>query len=76
MPYHVIVMLPDGRVACADWEEPVTKAMHSVNRALSSGRPGSPEDYAAIGAWLDSHEEESAKCRAGIARDGPFCGHL
>lgn len=76
MPSHVIVLLPDGRVACADWEEPVTREMHRVNRALSEGHPGPADAYQVIGEWLDGHEEESAKCRAGITRNGPFCGHL
>jgi hypothetical protein len=74
VPYHVIVALPDGRVACADYRAPIAKVMHRIHHAMTASRPGAAADYAAVAAWLDAHPEESARCRAGLAPGGD-CGH-
>jgi len=51
---HVVrVRLPDGRIAEADYREPVVKAMRRVLAARSNGRDGTAADYAPIAAWLD-----------------------
>lgn len=75
MTYHVIIALPDGRSACADYREPVAKPMHKVNRLLSEGKPGTPGDYALIAAWLDDHAADSDRCKAGLVPGGADCGH-
>ena len=75
MPYHVIIRLPDGRFACADYREPVARPMHKINRALSEFRPADPALYGTVAAWLDAHQEQSAACHAGLSAAGLPCGH-
>ena len=75
MPYHVVVRLPDGRAACADHREPVTRWMHRINQALGEQKPGALEDYEKVAAWLDVNAAQSARCHAGLAWHGPGCGH-
>lgn len=75
MPYHVVIRLPDGRFACADYRDPVARHMHKINGALSQGKPGRPALYDAVAAWLDAHREQSAACYAGLSPAGLPCGH-
>jgi hypothetical protein len=75
MPHHVSVRLPDGRVACADYREPAVRRMRAVNAALAGGRVPDLALYDPIVAWLDSHREQSAVCRAGLSPRGLPCGH-
>ena len=75
MPYHVVVRLPDGRLACADYREPAAAPMHKINAALSEGRSADPALYGAVAAWLDGHREQSAVCHAGLSPAGLPCGH-
>ena len=75
MPWHVFTDLPDGRVACADYREPVAQPMHKIHKATSQGKPADPALYAAVAVWLDGHREQSAVCQAGCAPTGLPCGH-
>jgi hypothetical protein len=75
MPWHVVIRLPDGAVACADYREPVAAPMHKVNAALSQGRPPDPALYEAVAGWLAGHREQSAVCHAGLSPAGLPCGH-
>lgn len=77
MPWHVVIRLPDGRVACADYRDPVARPMHKINEALGRFGPVRPELYAAVAEWLDGpgHAEQSAVCHAGLSPAGLPCGH-
>ena len=77
MPWHVSILLPDGRVACADYREPaaVLRPMRKINQALAEGRTPDPALYEAVAGWLDGHREQSAACRAGLSPVGLPCGH-
>jgi hypothetical protein len=78
LPHHVVIRLPDGRVACADYRDPVVAPMRRVNEALSRGeRPPlrCGAEYAAVAAWLDAHAAQSAVCHAGLSPAGLPCGH-
>jgi hypothetical protein len=75
MPWHVVIRLPDDRVACADYRDPVAAVMHKVNAALGEFRPPSPELYDQVAEWLDTHAEQSAVCHAGLSPRGLPCGH-
>jgi hypothetical protein len=75
MPWHVVIRLLDGRVACADYRDPVARPMHKINEALGRGRPADPRLYAAVAEWLDGHREQSAVCHAGLSPAGLPCGH-
>ena len=75
MPWHVVIRLPDDRVACADYRDPVAAPMHKINEALGRCEPARPELYAAVAAWLDGHREQSAVCLAGLSPAGLPCGH-
>jgi hypothetical protein len=75
MPWHVVIRLPDSRIACADYREPVAKPMHKINEALSRGKPAAPALYETVGCWLDGHREQSAVCYAGLSPRGLPCGH-
>jgi len=75
MPWHVVIRLPDGRVACADYREPVAAPMHKVNRALSQGTQPDPALFEPVGVWLDGHLKQSAACYAGLSPAALPCGH-
>jgi len=61
----VYFTLPDGRKACANWDdEPVVSIMRR-----SRGDDRKPADVEAISQWLDKHAEQSAACGGGT------CGH-
>lgn len=75
MPYHVVIRLPDGRIACADYREPVASTMHQINRALSECRTPDPALYPPVSAWLNAHPEQSALCHAGLTPAALPCGH-
>ena len=75
MPWHVVIRLPDGRTACADYREPIARPMHKVNAALAESRAPAPELFEQVAAWLDSHREQSAICHAGLSPAGLPCGH-
>jgi hypothetical protein len=75
MPWHIVIRLPDDRIACADYREPVAKPMHKINAALSQGKRAAPALYDAVGTWLDQHPEQSAVCHAGLSPRGLPCGH-
>jgi hypothetical protein len=78
MSHHVMVGLPDGRAAIADYRQPVTHIMRLVNNWLERrGRQEDPgpkvtEAYAMLGRWLDAHPEEG--CTPQQVRDGT-CTH-
>jgi hypothetical protein len=69
-----VIRLPDGRIACADYREPVVKAMRKANDALSTGKLAAPETYATVAKWLDANGAQSALCHAAIGRAAE-CGH-
>ena len=76
MPHHVVTRLPDGRLACADYREPVVPRMRVVNAALAAGGVVlDPALYDPIAAWLDGHREQSAVCHAGLSPRALPCGH-
>jgi hypothetical protein len=78
MPLHVVIRLPDGRVACADYREPVAARrgpMQKIHDALSQGKPPNPALYEAVAGWLAGHREQSAACHAGLSPAGLPCGH-
>lgn len=64
MSHHVIVGLPDGRSAIADYRQPVTHIMGIVNNWLMTrGRDEAPpvkvgEAYTMLGCWLDTRPDE------------------
>ena len=75
MPLHVVIRLPDDRIACADYREPVVKAMRKINSALGQGREPDWADYITVAEWLDEYAEQSAVCHAGLSPSGLPCGH-
>ena len=75
MPYHIVIRLPDGRVACADYREAIAQPMHKINAALAECKTAQPELYEQVAAWLDEHAEQSAACHKGLLPAGPDCGH-
>lgn len=75
MPHHVVIHLPDDRIACADYREPVVRAMRKINEALSRGRMPDAVLYEPVAAWLDGHREQSAVCHAGLSPAALPCGH-
>ena len=78
MPLHVVVRLPDGVIACADYREAVAARrgpMRKINAALSEGRPPDPALYGPVAEWLAGHREQSAVCHAGLSPAGLPCGH-
>lgn len=70
--HHVIVRLPDGRLAVADYREPVVRAMREINRWAMGGRKGPmpPDAAAAVAAWLDKHGDEVKQCAGGKCAHG------
>jgi hypothetical protein len=75
MTYHVVIRLPDDRIACADYRDQAARPMHKINAAISEHRPPAAGLYAAVAAWLDGHADQSAACHAGLSPAGPPCGH-
>lgn len=76
MPLHVVVKLPDGRFAYADYREPVVPAMQRYLKATAIERTvPKPKDVAAIGAWLDRHVAQSAACEDFCRMRALTCGH-
>ncbi len=78
MTHHVVVHLPGGGVACADWREPAAARggpMRAIHVALSRGAAPDPALYEAVGRWLAGHREQSAACHAGLSPAGLPCGH-
>jgi len=76
--HHVLVQLPDGRMACADYRDPVVTYMRRINSWISEGRsPQARPDWAyrSVAQWLNLNEEQSARCRAYLSPGGPDCGH-
>jgi hypothetical protein len=74
--HHVVIRLPDGRVACADYRDPsVVPPMRKINEALARGRAPDPALYEAVAGWLAAHREQSAVCHAGLSPAGLPCGH-
>lgn len=71
MPHHVSVRVPDGRDACADWRDPIVKAMRRINKALSEFREPPADALAEVTRWLDANSERSAACIAA----GYSCTH-
>jgi len=60
----VIVALPDGRAAMADYRHPIVHVMRRVNKRLmtmprADAQAASADDYAVLGRWLDAHPEEA-----------------
>jgi hypothetical protein len=76
MPLHAIVPLHDGRVAVADYRDPIYAAMSRIHQKLSEGKPGHPADYQQIARWLDdpANADRSQRCRDGL-KPGADCGH-
>jgi len=74
MPWHVVISLPDGRTAVADYRDPIAKTMHKICAALSEGKPAGPALYTTVAQWLDTHTGGSARCEQGLAPGGD-CGH-
>jgi hypothetical protein len=75
MPHHVVIRLPDGRIACADYRQPVVRSMRKINDAISRCKLPDPALYEPISAWLDQHLDQSAVCHAGLSPSGLPCGH-
>ena len=75
MPLHVVIRLPDGRVACADYREPIAAVMRKVNVHLADFTPVPQQLYFEVGLWLDRHLEQSAACHAYLTPTGLPCGH-
>ena len=67
VPHHVSVTLPDERVACADYRDPIVATMRRY-------RNGRRELAGKIAAWLDEHAEQSERCRDGLL-PGRSCEH-
>lgn len=59
MSHHVVIRLPDGRDAVADYRQPITHVMHRIHNATLDGREHDPADYALIGEWLDLCPEQA-----------------
>jgi len=75
VPLHVVIRLPDGRVACADYREPIVGPMRKINKALSEGKQPDGALFEPVSAWLDGHVEQSAVCHAGLSPAALPCGH-
>jgi len=75
MPHHVMIHLPDGRVACADCRDPIVRQMRKINDALLNGRMPALPLYEPVTAWLDQHREQSAVCHAALTPSALPCGH-
>ncbi len=76
MPLHVVVRLPDGREATADYRDPIAPAMRRYLRATSvDHKPPDPRDVAAVSAWLDRHAAQSSACDEFIRLRTLTCGH-
>jgi hypothetical protein len=67
--HHVWVKLPDGTRSCADYREPIVKAMRAYNRRVSTKKDPDPRDVAAIRDWHEAWSEQVAQCITGS------CGH-
>lgn len=59
MSHHVAITLPDGRLAMADYRQPIVTVMRRINDRLMTNRTTadalSAADYATLGRWLDTH---------------------
>lgn len=83
MPLHRVVRLPDGRDAWIDSSEPIASnplrgrkgAATRCLMAVADYRKPDPADLAQVAAWLDGHEEQSARCRAASGLNAPDCAH-
>jgi hypothetical protein len=75
MSWHVVTRLPDDRVACADYRDPITPVIRKIHTAFMDGRAPDPALYAAVAGWLAGHAEQSASCHAGLSPAGLPCGH-
>lgn len=72
MSHHVMVSLPDRRELIVDYRQPIVQVMRRVNARLATGQPGTLEDYAVLGRWLDAHPD--LVCTMIQVRDGT-CTH-
>jgi hypothetical protein len=73
--HHVIVGLPDGRAAIADYRQPVVHVMQRVHARIPDAHPdvaAQQADLALIADWLDRHPEQA--CTREQFRDGT-CTH-
>ena len=59
MSHHVMVRLPDGRIACADYRQPIVVVMRKINRQRSQCRPVGSALLDEVAAWLDEHPEQA-----------------
>lgn len=75
MTHHVVIHLPDDRVACADYREPIVTVMRKINAALADFRSPDPAHFATVAAWLDQHREQSALCQDSLSPGRLGCGH-
>jgi hypothetical protein len=62
--HHPVIHLPDGRVAMADYRQPVVHVMRRVNNRIASmsrvqAAAESADDHATLGRWLDAHPEQA-----------------
>lgn len=73
MPWHIGVVLPDGRRLTVDYRDPIAPVVH---RWQSRRRPS---DAATLIAWLDvpRNAAQSEMCYEGLTPRRPigWCGH-
>jgi hypothetical protein len=58
--HHVSVVLPDGRLASADYRQPIVHVMRRINAALATmTRCPSADDLAMVARWLDANPDQA-----------------
>jgi len=72
VPHHVVVRLPDGRRAVADWREGIVATMRDIHAQVADA--ANPDDIQAVTDWLDAHARQSQRCDDALAT-GASCGH-
>lgn len=53
MPHWVIVGLPEGGTARADFDDPIVPVMRRINACRAERRDGDPGDYEKVRKWRE-----------------------
>jgi hypothetical protein len=62
MSHHVVVRVPDGREAVADYRLPIVKVMRRINRRIGTDAKNGPADLRdkqRVTEWLDTSPEQA-----------------
>ena len=69
MSHHVAVMLPDGRNAVANYDDPIVKVMRRIHMdSIDPKKTVKDEDNQAVSEWLEANSAQSALCRETVFR--------